>query len=74
MTTKALESEFMKLVEQDTEVAMAFITGAFVGLMTEMVRRHGGDSSLDIKIDGAGNRDITIHAVKPDQQHSQAPA
>lgn len=74
MANKKLESEFLAFVEKDQEAAMAFITGAFVGLMTEVVRRHGGDANLEIKIDGAGNRDITIHPTKLAQQPSQAAA
>jgi hypothetical protein len=43
---------------------LTVITGAFVGLTTELVRRNGGDLSLAITIDGGANRDITIHAPK----------
>jgi hypothetical protein len=41
---------------------LAIITGAFVGLTVEMLRRQGLDSSKEIMIDGYPNRKITIHA------------
>ncbi|AAN38054.1 BcepNY3gp56 [Burkholderia phage BcepNY3] len=52
------------LEECPTNEVLAFLTGAFVGLITELARRHGADASQDIKIDGGKNRDITIHAAK----------
>jgi hypothetical protein len=41
------------------------ITGAFVGLTVEMVRRAGHDVDKAITVDGGKQRDITIHAPKP---------
>ncbi|WP_244255654.1 hypothetical protein [Burkholderia vietnamiensis] len=43
---------------------LAFITGAFVGLTLELVRREGHDVDKEIRIDGVEQRDITIHAPK----------
>ena len=40
------------------------VTGCFVGLTVEMVRRSGNDASKEIKVDGGKERDITIHATK----------
>ena len=65
MNTKALEDEFIKLIEDDTEGALQLITGMFVGLTLEYMRRRGYEPSGDIKIDGGHQRDITIHAAKP---------
>jgi hypothetical protein len=65
MNTKALEDEFVKLIETDTDAALQLITGMFVGLTLEYMRRRGHEPSGDIKIDGGRQRDITIHAPKP---------
>ena len=43
---------------------LAFITGVFVGLPLELVRREGHDVDKEIRIDGVEQRDITIHAPK----------
>lgn len=43
---------------------LTVITGAFVGLTVEMVRRAGHDVSKPITVDGGEQRDITIHAPK----------
>jgi hypothetical protein len=43
---------------------LAVVTGAFVGLMVEVVRRRGLDTSKEINVDGGVNRDITIHPTK----------
>jgi hypothetical protein len=46
------------------ETVLSFMTGAFVGLTVEFVRRRGHDVSKEIKIDGGRSRAITIHAPK----------
>ena len=43
---------------------LSVLTGAFVGLTVELVRRSGQDALGQINVDGGPNRDITIHAVK----------
>jgi hypothetical protein len=43
---------------------LSILTGAFVGLTVELVRRQGHDTSKAIKVDGGLARDITIHALK----------
>ncbi|MBU9502881.1 hypothetical protein KTE68_22275 [Burkholderia multivorans] len=43
---------------------LAFVTGVFVGLTLELVRRAGHDVNKEIRIDGVEQRDITIHAPK----------
>lgn len=47
--------------EADPREALGLITGLFVGLVEDGVRRSGGDPSRQIKIDSRGERDITIH-------------
>lgn len=44
---------------------LTVITGAFVGLTVEMVKRAGHDISKPITVDGGKQRDITIHPPKP---------
>lgn len=43
---------------------LTVITGIFVGLSEELVRRQGFDASEQIFINGGDQRDITIHAKK----------
>ncbi len=44
---------------------LSVLTGAFISLTVEVVRRHGHDVQQDIKVNGGPRRDITIHAPKP---------
>lgn len=43
---------------------LSVLTGAFVALTVELVRRQGHDISQKIEVDGGHERDITIHAPK----------
>jgi hypothetical protein len=52
------------LGEESASSVLSVLTGAFVGLTVELVRRQGHDVSKEIKVDGGLNRDITIHAPK----------
>lgn len=57
------------LDEHSAAEVLQIVTGAFVGLTVEMVRRQVGPEALEkpITIDGCGNRNITIHpAQKPE--------
>lgn len=64
MNTEKLEDEFAKLIQADTEMALQLITGMFVGLTLEYVRRRGHEPEGDLKIEYEHQRDITIHAAK----------
>ncbi|WP_321810123.1 hypothetical protein [Burkholderia sp. BCC1985] len=68
MSRAAIEAlgEALERALDDAPVAdvLAFVTGAFVGLTLELVRRQGHDVNKEIKIDGVEQRDITIHAPK----------
>lgn len=51
------------------EEVLQVVTGSFVGLTVEIVRRKVGSEALEkpITINGCGNRNITIHpAQKPE--------
>jgi hypothetical protein len=52
------------LAEAPVADVLAVLTGAFVGLTVELVRREGHDVNKEIKVDGGDQRDITIHAPK----------
>lgn len=52
------------LREEATSDVLSMLTGAFVSLTVEVVRREGYDVNRDIKVDGRENRDVTIHAPK----------
>lgn len=52
------------LDEEPAAEVLTVITGAFVGLTVEMVRRAGHDISKPITVDGGKQRDITIHGPK----------
>jgi len=43
---------------------LTLITGVFVGLTVELIRREGHAIDRAIKVDGGAQRDITIHAPK----------
>lgn len=43
---------------------LSVLTGAFVGLTVEVVRRQGHEAEKTITVDGGDKRDITIHAGK----------
>ncbi|HDR8991461.1 hypothetical protein [Burkholderia vietnamiensis] len=52
------------LDEAPVSDVLSVLTGAFVGLAVELVRRHGHDVIQEIKVNGGQQRDITIHAPK----------
>jgi len=58
-----LMESFGDFVAEYPNSAMAMITGMFVGVVAVLVEREGGDPSKEIKIDGQGSRNITIHAA-----------
>lgn len=53
---------------------LSVITGTFVSLTTEVVRRAGHDTDREIKVDGGDQRDITIHAPKSKAQVAEPKA
>lgn len=52
------------LDEAPVSDVLALLTGAFVGLTLELVRRQGHDVNQKIEVSGGKERDITIHAPK----------
>ena len=58
------ENALVRLVEEDAQTALCLVTGAFVGLTLELIRRQGHEPVGDVLIDGGENRNITIHAAK----------
>ena len=49
---------------------LSVLTGAFVGLVVELVRRNGQDTNKQITIDGGStSRNITIHPPKNTEVH-----
>ncbi|MCA8321199.1 hypothetical protein [Burkholderia cepacia] len=52
------------LDEAPVSDVLSALTGAFVGLAVELVRRQGHDVAREIKVNGGQQRDITIHAPK----------
>jgi hypothetical protein len=63
-TEKAFERALLDLAGEDLPTALSVLTGCFVSLTLEMVKRAGHDTDRDIKVDGGDQRDITIHAPK----------
>lgn len=43
---------------------LSVITGTFVSLTVELVRRQGHDVNLPITVNAGPNRDVTIHPPK----------
>ena len=54
----------LALKEASVSAVLSILTGSFVGLTVELVRRQGYDVNEEIKVDGGNQRDITIHAPK----------
>lgn len=54
----------MSLREHAVDDVVTALTGHFVSLLVEFLRRKGVDTSKRIHIDGGKNRDITIGPVK----------
>ncbi len=52
------------IASADISEVLGFITGVFVSLTVELVKREGHDADKEIKVDGGKSRDITIHAQK----------
>jgi hypothetical protein len=52
------------LAEAPVDQVLSVLTGSFVSLTIEVLRRGGHDTTREIKIDGGRQRDITIHAAK----------
>lgn len=48
----------------DYASALSVVTGTFVSLTLEVMRRNGHEPSGEVLIDGGANRDVTIHAPK----------
>lgn len=61
------------LVDEGADVALALVTGAFVGLVKAVMESNGLDTSGEILIDGGPNRSITIHAEKPKATAGETP-
>ena len=54
----------LALDECSVQDVLSILTGSFVGLTVELVRRQGHDTKKQITVDGGNQRDITIHATK----------
>lgn len=62
MWRSKLEDDFVAFAAEYPQSALSLVTGLFVGLLEHAVGSQGGDKSQEIKIDGNGKRDITVHA------------
>ncbi len=65
--SEKLEAAFLECAAEDTEAALQLITGMFVGLTLEYMRRRGFETHKEIKMEG-GSRVITIHALEEGAQ------
>ena len=61
---KNFERALLELAGEDVSTALSVLTGCFVSLTLEVLRRKGHVPDGDIKIDGGDQRDITIHPPK----------
>lgn len=61
------EDALIAMVQVSQKDALAIVTGSFVGLTLELLRRQGHTPDGDIRIDGGEQRDVTIHAPKGKQ-------
>lgn len=58
----AVTTAIMSLVAVNVDAGLSAVTGNFVGLTVEILRRKGYESDKQIDLSG-GSRKITIHAV-----------
>lgn len=58
------EDALIAMIEVSTPDALSVLTGAFVGLTIECLKRQGHIPDGDILIDGGESRDVTIHKPK----------
>lgn len=71
---KNFEKALLELAGEDVGTALSVLTGCFVSLTLEVLRRKGHVPEGDIKIDGGEQRDITIHPPKtPNAEVTGAP-
>lgn len=63
-TKKKLQTEFADFAFMYPKSALSLITGLFVGLLEYSIEEAGGDKNQEIKIDGCGERNITISATQ----------
>jgi len=61
---KNFEKALLDLAGENVSLALSVLTGCFVSLTLEVLRRKGHVPDGDIKIDGGDQRDITIHPPK----------
>lgn len=61
---KNFEKALLELAGEDVSTALSVLTGCFVSLTLEVLRRKGHVPEGDIEIDGGDQRDITIHPPK----------
>lgn len=59
------QSALVDMLNVDYQAALSIVTGTFVSLTLEVIRRHGHDPKGEVRVDGGKNRDVTIHAPKP---------
>lgn len=59
---EALQEAIVELAGEDIDLCLSTMTGSFVGLYLEVMRRRGMDTDKQITIEG-GSRTITIHAA-----------
>jgi len=69
---KNFERALLELAGEDVSTALSVLTGCFVSLTLEVLRRKGHVPDGDIKIDGGDQRDITIHPPKTPNARSEA--
>lgn len=63
-TIENLEKALLELVREDASATLSVLTGLFVSLTIEVLRRQGHVPDGEIRIDGGDQRDITIHKPK----------
>ena len=64
---------FAMIAAMDRHRAFRLLTGMFVGFLEYMAVENGCDKNKEIKIEGNGGRDITIHAVSSNVKVRGAP-
>jgi hypothetical protein len=60
---------FAMIAVMDEKRAFRLLAGMFVGYLEYLAVENGCDKNKEIKIEGKGGRDITIHAVSPNANY-----
>lgn len=63
LTKEQLQEAFDEFAREDINGALSLSTGFFVSAMESLMRFKGLDPNQELKVNGMGNRNITLHQI-----------